>query len=85
MLALLSLAGPGIPVWAEFGGGISAGDIAKEFLFGVIVGVGTGGGLDDEFALNLEEDVVGCEWPLRFCGGCGGGFVRRRWFRCSRR
>jgi len=85
VLALLSLAGPRIPVWAEFGGGISVGDIAKEFLFGVIVGVGTCGGLDDEFALDLEEDVVGCEWPLRLRGGCGGGFGWRRWFRCSRR
>lgn len=78
VLALLSLPGPGIPVWAEFGCSISGGDIAKELLFGVIFGVGTGGGLDDVFTLDLEEDMVGCEWSLRFCGGCGGGFGRRR-------
>jgi len=78
MLALLSLAGPGIPVWAEFGCGIPVGDIAKEFLFGVIFCVGTCGGLNDKFTLNLEEDVVCCEWSLRFCGGCGCRFVQRR-------
>ena len=59
MLALLSFSGPGIPVWAEFCESISVGNVAKEVLFGVIVGVGASGGLDDEFALNLEEDVVG--------------------------
>lgn len=72
MLALLSLTGPCIPVWAEFGCSITVGDVAKELLFGVIFWVGTCGGLNDIFTLDLEEDVVGCEWSLRFCGGCGG-------------
>lgn len=84
MLALLPLAGPGIPVWAEFGCGISVGDIAKEFLFGVIFGVGARGGLDDVFTLDLEEDVVGCEWSLGLCGGCGGRFGKRRFLGCCR-
>lgn len=83
MLALLSLAGPGIPIWAEFDGGISVGDIAKEFLFGVIFGVGTGGSLDDVFTLDLEEDVVGCEWSLGLCSGFGrAGFGERRCLGC---
>ena len=72
MLALLSLAGSCIPIWAEFGCSITVGDIAKELLFRVIFWVGTCGGLNDVFTLDLEEDVVSCEWSLRFCGGCGG-------------
>jgi len=81
MLALLSLTGPGIPIWAEFSCGVSGGNVAKEFLFGVIVGVGASGALDDEFTLNLEENVVCSERSLRFCGVCSGfGFNGSGWF-----
>lgn len=84
MFAFLSLSRAGIPIWAEFGCGISGWNVAKEFLFGVIVGVGASGVLDDEFTLDLEEDVVGSEWPLRFCGGRSGfgwsGWFGRSWW-----
>ncbi len=84
MLTLLSLPGSGIPIWAEFDCGISIGNVAKEFLFGIIVAVGvwTSSGLDDKFTLDLEEDVVGSKWPLRFCGE-SGGFGESGWFWCS--
>lgn len=70
MLALLSLARSSIPIWAEFCGGISTGNVAKENLFvvGFIAIVGASGGLDNEFTLNLEEDMVGSERALRFWG-----------------
>ena len=80
MLTLLSLSGPRIPIRAEFDCGISSGNVAKEFLFGITVRVvvWTSGGLDNEFTLDLEVDVVGSEWPLRFCIECNPS----GWFWC---
>ena len=77
MLALLSLARSSKPVRAEFRGGISLWDILEDLLFVVIFGVGAGGGLDDELTLDLEEDVVGCEWSLGLRGRRGFRFSRR--------
>jgi len=62
MFTLLTLARSGEPIQQKLGQSVSTGDIVDiEFIIvDGFIGVGSGGGLDDKFAFDLKEDVVGC-------------------------
>lgn len=63
MLTLLAFSRSGVPIRQQHGASVSTGDIAKVGFVGVhrFVGDGTGHGLNDVFAFDLEEYVVGGE------------------------
>lgn len=84
MLALLALSRSGEPIRQKLDQSVSTGDVV-DVVFIVVDGfisVGSGGGLDDVFAFDLEEDVVGCKWShglFDVSGCCRSGRVGDWW------